>query len=70
MPENTVAAPLAPMQPQDVSDAFAYLRGTFTAASTTHVRRNPQARGARHTAFPPVHPRPGLNPSVPLRGGR
>ncbi|MFE5852337.1 hypothetical protein ACFQ61_03815 [Streptomyces sp. NPDC056500] len=44
MPENTITAPLAPMQPQDVADAFAYIRGTFTAASTAHVRRNQQAR--------------------------
>ncbi|GGX47474.1 hypothetical protein [Streptomyces chryseus] len=26
MPENTVTAPLAPMEPQDVADAFAYIR--------------------------------------------
>ncbi|MEU9191291.1 hypothetical protein AB0D14_43800 [Streptomyces sp. NPDC048484] len=26
MPENTVTVPLAPMQPDDVADAFAYLR--------------------------------------------
>ncbi|MFF1481433.1 hypothetical protein ACFVYD_28445 [Streptomyces sp. NPDC058301] len=26
MPENTVTAPLAPMEPEDVADAFAYIR--------------------------------------------
>lgn len=26
MPENTVTAPLAPMEPEDVVDAFAYIR--------------------------------------------
>ncbi|MET9774552.1 hypothetical protein ABZ023_09780 [Streptomyces sp. NPDC006367] len=26
MPENTVATPLAPMEPDDVADAFAYIR--------------------------------------------
>ncbi|MCZ9342897.1 hypothetical protein NGM37_34580, partial [Streptomyces sp. TRM76130] len=25
-PENTVTAPLAPMEPEDVADAFAYIR--------------------------------------------
>ncbi|MFJ2938529.1 hypothetical protein ACIO8G_38035 [Streptomyces sp. NPDC087219] len=26
MPENTVTAPLAPMEPEDVADAFAHIR--------------------------------------------
>ncbi|MEU7282503.1 hypothetical protein AB0A69_27565 [Streptomyces sp. NPDC045431] len=26
MPENTITAPLAPMEPEDVADAFAYIR--------------------------------------------
>ncbi|MEU0659407.1 hypothetical protein [Streptomyces lavendulocolor] len=26
MPENTITAPLAPMEPQDITDAFAYIR--------------------------------------------
>ncbi|MFE3074357.1 hypothetical protein ACFXGN_32420, partial [Streptomyces sp. NPDC059247] len=26
MPENTVTTPLAPMDPQDVADAFSYIR--------------------------------------------
>ncbi|KUH38273.1 hypothetical protein [Streptomyces kanasensis] len=31
MPENTVTAPLAPMEPQDVADAFAYIRAIHAA---------------------------------------
>ncbi|MFG2623150.1 hypothetical protein ACGFXC_36630 [Streptomyces sp. NPDC048507] len=31
MPENTVTAPLAPMQPDDVADAFAYIRALHTS---------------------------------------
>ncbi|MEU1298030.1 hypothetical protein ABZ439_37190 [Streptomyces sp. NPDC005840] len=37
MPENTVTAPLAPMEPKDVADTFAYIRalhaGDIDAAS-------------------------------------
>lgn len=30
MPENTITAPLAPMEPEDVADAFAYIRALQT----------------------------------------
>ncbi|AIS02544.1 hypothetical protein [Streptomyces glaucescens] len=31
MPENTVTTPLAPMEPEDVADAFAYIRAIHAA---------------------------------------
>ncbi|MFE0737396.1 hypothetical protein [Streptomyces sp. NPDC058855] len=31
MPENTVTVPLAPMEPEDVADAFAYIRAIHAA---------------------------------------
>ncbi|MFI2031931.1 hypothetical protein [Streptomyces buecherae] len=35
MPENTVTAPLAPMEPNDVADAFAYIRAILAGDINT-----------------------------------
>ncbi|MFF5456197.1 hypothetical protein ACFY40_33970 [Streptomyces sp. NPDC012950] len=46
MPENTVTAPLAPMEPQDVADAFAYIRawqaGDIDTACTVADEAGPE----------------------------
>ncbi|MFM9701061.1 hypothetical protein [Streptomyces europaeiscabiei] len=44
MPENTVTTPLAPMAPDDIASAFAYIRAMQAPGTSTPPARSSRTR--------------------------
>lgn len=63
MPENTCTAPLAPMEPDEVADAFAY-PGT-AGRGHGHRWRGRQRHGPSCAGCPWTSPRASSSPSPP-----